>query len=259
MKIVEKCAKSGTTKKVNFDGMCKECYDKSINAVTENNITNEDTQKQNSINKIFALVKEKFTKETIKTIAIVFLIFLLFCCIFSDDTKRNVELSQQVENLTNQISQLNAEIENNNSKLKDNEKEITTLKGQKSILEQEKSKLESEKGNLEKEKSELTTKVQELEKTSTKKNITQTTVASANSQAKKSSSSNTSSNTKSSEATSKASKSSTTQTTNTSMVWVGKTGTKYHNQTCPTLKGKGSQITMQQALSEGRTACKVCH
>ena len=43
------------------------------------------------------------------------------------------------------------------------------------------------------------------------------------------------------------------------MVWVGKTGTKYHNQWCGTLKGKGHQITMEQAQAEGRQPCKVCH
>lgn len=45
----------------------------------------------------------------------------------------------------------------------------------------------------------------------------------------------------------------------TEMVWVGNTGTKYHIQSCGTLKGKGHQITLQQAISEGRQACKVCH
>ena len=49
------------------------------------------------------------------------------------------------------------------------------------------------------------------------------------------------------------------QNTNSQMVWVGETGTKYHNQGCSTLKGKGHQITLQQALAEGREPCKVCH
>lgn len=44
-----------------------------------------------------------------------------------------------------------------------------------------------------------------------------------------------------------------------SMVWVGDTGNKYHYQDCRTLRGKGHQITVQQALAEGRQACKVCH
>ena len=43
------------------------------------------------------------------------------------------------------------------------------------------------------------------------------------------------------------------------MVWVGETGTKYHYQGCRTLKGKGHQITLQQAQAEGRAPCKVCH
>lgn len=257
MKIVEKCAKCGTTKKVNFDGMCKECYEKSVNIGNESN--NEDVQNQRNINKIFAIVKEKFTKETIKTITIVLLLFILFCCVITNNDKKNIELSQQVENLTNQISQLNIEIENNNNKLENKEKQITNLKNEKDVLEQEKLKLENEKGDLEREKGELTTKVEELEKLSAKKNKIPTAVASSNSQIQKSSSSTTSSNTELSGVTSKASKSSANQNTNSSMVWIGKTGTKYHKQTCPTLKGKGSQITIQQALSEGRTACKVCY
>lgn len=47
--------------------------------------------------------------------------------------------------------------------------------------------------------------------------------------------------------------------TKSEMVWVGNTGTKYHYENCRTLKGKGHQITLKQALSEGKEACKVCH
>ena len=61
-------------------------------------------------------------------------------------------------------------------------------------------------------------------------------------------------------ATPQASSTTTTSSDNNSeMVWVGNTGTKYHNEGCRTLKGNGHQITMKQALSEGREACKVCH
>ena len=64
----------------------------------------------------------------------------------------------------------------------------------------------------------------------------------------------------SSSSSSKArSTSSNSSASNSQMVWVGNTGTKYHVQSCRTLKGKGHQITMQQALAEGRQACKVCH
>ncbi len=43
------------------------------------------------------------------------------------------------------------------------------------------------------------------------------------------------------------------------MVWVGKTGTKYHKKSCGTLKGKGRQITLKQALSEKREPCEKCY
>lgn len=42
-------------------------------------------------------------------------------------------------------------------------------------------------------------------------------------------------------------------------VWVGETGSKYHKQTCPTLKGNGHKITLKEAKAQGREACKVCY
>lgn len=50
-----------------------------------------------------------------------------------------------------------------------------------------------------------------------------------------------------------------TSDNNSEMVWVGKTGDKYHLKNCRTLKGNGHQITLKQAKEEGRQACKVCH
>ena len=45
----------------------------------------------------------------------------------------------------------------------------------------------------------------------------------------------------------------------TEMVWVGETGNKYHYEDCRSLRGKGHQITMEEALAEGRTSCGICH
>ena len=45
----------------------------------------------------------------------------------------------------------------------------------------------------------------------------------------------------------------------TQMVWVGNTGTKYHRQSCRTLRGGGHQISYQQAISEGRQPCEICN
>lgn len=59
--------------------------------------------------------------------------------------------------------------------------------------------------------------------------------------------------------------SSTTQNQTTSSnkqgrtVYVGKTGSKYHYRGCRTLKGGGIPISLDEALAQGRTACKVCH
>lgn len=45
----------------------------------------------------------------------------------------------------------------------------------------------------------------------------------------------------------------------TGTVYRGRTGTKYHRSTCPTLKRGGAYpMSLSEALSHGRTACKVC-
>lgn len=41
-------------------------------------------------------------------------------------------------------------------------------------------------------------------------------------------------------------------------VYIGETGTKYHRQDCGTLKGNGIAITLDEALAQGRTPCRVC-
>ena len=43
------------------------------------------------------------------------------------------------------------------------------------------------------------------------------------------------------------------------IVYIGKTGTKYHRQSCRTLKGNGIPITLEEAKSQGRQACQVCN
>ena len=50
-----------------------------------------------------------------------------------------------------------------------------------------------------------------------------------------------------------------TQNKNEKTVYIGKTGTKYHNAGCRTLKGNDIPITLSEALADGREPCKVCH
>lgn len=43
-----------------------------------------------------------------------------------------------------------------------------------------------------------------------------------------------------------------------SIVYIGKTGTKFHMRECPTLKGKGTPISLSEAKAAERQACQVC-
>lgn len=43
------------------------------------------------------------------------------------------------------------------------------------------------------------------------------------------------------------------------IVYIGETGTKYHHQNCGTLKGNGRPISLEDAIEQGYTACKVCY
>lgn len=47
-------------------------------------------------------------------------------------------------------------------------------------------------------------------------------------------------------------------TSSDNIVYIGTTGTKYHKQSCSTLKVKGKPITLDEALSQGREPCKRC-
>lgn len=41
-------------------------------------------------------------------------------------------------------------------------------------------------------------------------------------------------------------------------VWIGETGTKYHRYSCSTLSGNKYEITLHEALNQGREPCKRC-
>lgn len=43
------------------------------------------------------------------------------------------------------------------------------------------------------------------------------------------------------------------------IVYVGKTGSKYHYKDCRTLKNGAYPMSLDNALAEGRTPCQVCH
>lgn len=124
-----------------------------------------------------------------------------------------------------------------NSKLEELNNQVNSLNSQIEDLNNQIKEKDNQIINLQNENEELKTSKQETKK----EDITETSsTATPTPKTSQTSNSNATNN-------------------NSEMVWVGETGTKYHNAGCRTLKGKGHQITLQQALSEGKEPCKVCH
>ena len=161
----------------------------------------------------------KLGKKDIIIIVLAFL-FILACSDANDSSEYE-----------NQISKLNTQITNLNTELESAKKQVADLQETNESLE-EKNKEITSKIN-ETESSAIST-----EQTSSENSENSTTTTSSEI-------SNSSDNTSNSK--------------NSQMVWVGDSGTKYHNEGCRTLKGNGHQITLQQALAEEREPCKVCH
>ena len=231
---------------------------KNDNINSSNIDTNNSNSEENQISS-----KKSFWKDK-KNIAIVILSFILICFIISyPDSTDVTEYTTKIDELNNQINTLASERDSLNAKIEENQKQITDLQNANKAVEEERQKLVTEK-------QELSSKVEELEKTSSQKSTEANKVSSTNSSSSSNNTTSANSNTtannssssnNSSTNSSSSSKVSTPANTNPQeeMVWVGETGTKYHYQNCRTLKGKGHQITLKQALAEGREPCKVCH
>ena len=171
-------------------------------------------------------IKKSFWKDK-KNVAIVILSALLLLNPFgqTDNASEISKLKTKISSLETTISTL----ENQN----------TNLKTKNDTLEQEKKELENENQRLAQENSQLkeTKTISQQEST----NINVTTPPTSSSELLE------------------ATETTQLSESNSEMVWVGNTGTKYHKHSCRTLKGNGQQITLKQALSEGRQACKVCY
>ncbi|MBR3254645.1 MAG: hypothetical protein IKF97_00225 [Clostridia bacterium] len=233
----KKCKNCGTTKDVNFDGLCKKCYEESIEIKTDN--LNNETN-----NNLFNTLKSKFAdgklKERIKTISIVFLLIITFCFAVSNNSQKIVELTNQVENYTketeafnSQITDLKTELENVKKQLEEKSKELTSLQEANKSLQDEKVKLETEKQTLN----------QELEQLKTSKANAENSQASAST-------------------SSTATKSTSTQaetTSNSYTVYITDTGKKYHSAGCSYLKRSQHAISKDSAIAQGYSACSKCN
>lgn len=184
-----------------------------------------------------------------KNSAIIILSFLLFMTVVTyptDNTSQIANLNNQIQNLNQQIDEKNKVIENN-PELQKLQEQVVNLQNANQSLSDNNKKLEEEKTTLENEKNELNKKLDEAQKTSS------ATSSSANAN---SSSSQNSNNTNKS-VKSQVSESSTDSQGYT--VYITKTGKKYHRSNCSSLSKSKISIDINDAKSQGYTACSKCN
>lgn len=197
-------------------------------------------------------IQDKSVSESLKdkkqifkskeNIAIIVLTALLIISIFGNFSSLTESKDEtQIASLEEQVKTLNEQITKQDETIKNDKEQIKTLQDEKQKVEQEKASLEEEKKNLESQKSTLEQEKQNLtnEVESLKSRISKT-------------------NTSSSKNTSSP-KSISAQDTNSAIVYVTKTGTKYHNSGCSYLNRSKIEMTLSEAKNRGYTPCSRCH
>lgn len=157
----EICSKCGTTENVNFDGMCKECYEKSVEEVIQNNKKDERTYKEDyNISKIFEIFKEKSLIILGVLIVLVFIIIIVFSTKNQNYKKSYNEIKTKYEEVEKEFSDSSYTLkkaQNEISELKQEGKQkeinahIKTLETTQKQLENEKKELEEEIASLKRE------------------------------------------------------------------------------------------------------------
>lgn len=148
---------------------------------------------------------------------------IIFCINISNGTKNNLE---------NTIAELNSQILG-----KDNE--ITVLKNKN---KEDSLKTENQKLNLKVEEQNKEAEESKESKESTSKNSKENTTQTNDKIS--------STNVKEPEVV---------QNTNTSIVYITKTGKKYHKDGCSYLKNSKIEISLDKAINDGYTACSKCY
>lgn len=155
--------------------------------------------------------------------------------------KQYNELQAKLEHTSKTLQGQIKEKDNKITELQQDEKKNEINESIKT-LESEKQNLEKDKKTLEQEKQTLSTQIEELKKTSstTTQNKTVSTTAP------------TSNPTTTSSTTA-------VKNTNSAIVYVTKTGNKYHKSNCSYLKKSKIQTTLSEAQSQGYTPCSKCY
>lgn len=115
----KKCKKCGTTENVNFNGMCKRCYNDSI-------IVHEKTEESREE---FEEITSKITLKKNTIIKVVVIICIIMLCII-------VKVSHSFNKLKNENSHISTKYMNSQSDLKKAEKQVKELKSQIEELQQ---------------------------------------------------------------------------------------------------------------------------
>lgn len=205
------------------------------------------------------LTKKYKIKETIKTISIVLLLLIVFSYASTDSEQQNIELKQQIENISSENANLianNKNLQNQISKTEDSQSNanINTEKdNQIAVLQKSIEDLHSDLENFENDKKQFEEQIKTLETENA--NLT-TEISSLKSEL----------NAKSSETTgTPTAQSSYTHENyahsneNCYTVYITDTGSKYHSSNCSYLKKSKHEIDKNSAISQGYTACSKCH
>lgn len=179
--------------------------------------------------------------------SILAVIIVVMLVVFIGTNGEKVTIEKQYNELQAKLEDtsktLQGQIKEKNNKIVELQQEEKKNEINESIktLESEKQNLEKDKKTLEQEKQTLSTQIEELKKTSST-----TTQNKAVSNSKPTSNTTTSSTT-------------TVKNTNSAIVYVTKTGNKYHKSNCSYLKKSKIQTTLSEAQSQGYTPCSKCY
>ena len=197
--------------------------------------------------------KKKFFKDK-KNIAITVLAILLMFSM-GNSSQTSVETSA---NLTSNLTEKEQIIQANQKQIEDLQKENNILIQKNQNLEDEKNQLQEQNQNLQYEKNQLHEEKQNIENERSvleqeNKNLNEQVQQLKKTSSTKSSTSNvtTSSNSKSN--------STTIQNENSTIVYVTKTGEKYHKSSCSYLRNSKIQMNLSDAKSQGYTPCSRCY
>ena len=156
----EKCKKCGTTKNVNFEGMCKNCYEKSI-AIKEqeDNSSEKEKDPKKTIN-WKTLIKEKYLIVEVVLLAIIIICIIIICII----AKNNENMTIDYKNLESRYNQETKDLSKAKEEIKSKEEEISKIK-QEDVIEEIENKineLNTEVTNMQSQKDSLNAEIATL-------------------------------------------------------------------------------------------------